>query len=184
MQIRSLFIQSFPVSGLPYCFYNSLWDGLGLGLFCLVVCFFLFYITKMLMRDCLEQLLSAPCSSLLVCGFAPIISMKKNLLDVLAPPCTLAGCIKVGSRYWGVKTLLWLVCLFANNWLVSTDLGLVVGFTLSIWESCPWMHNYYDAGCGTFQSAFFLSFFRMLIKTAELKRSRFRFFNEESLLFV
>lgn len=85
VQIRSQFIQSFPVLGLPYCFFNSPWGILGLGLFCLVVWVFLFYVTKMPMRDCLEQFLSVPCSSLLVCGFAPTITMKLKLLDVSAP---------------------------------------------------------------------------------------------------
>lgn len=97
MQIRPLFIQSFPVLSLPYCFYNSPWGGLESGLFWLVGFFVLHY--KDADKDCLEQFLSVPCSSLLVCGFAPTVSMKQKLLDVSAPPCALAGCVKVGGWY-------------------------------------------------------------------------------------
>lgn len=46
VQIRPLFIQTFPVLSLPYCFYNSPWGGLGSGLFWLVGWVFCFTLQR------------------------------------------------------------------------------------------------------------------------------------------
>lgn len=146
-----MFIQSFPAILFPQP---------TMGWFVVVFWFFfcgfvfggVFYVTKMLIRDDLELLLSAQHSSLLICSFAPIIGMKQKLHEVSARLCALVGCFKAGAREWkswyGWLVHLWiaLVCycwILSNGWIHT---GL-------IWESCPWMHNYHEVAHGTFESA-------------------------------
>lgn len=66
---------------------------------CFVAVGFVFNVTKMLITDCLELFLSVPCSSLLICDFAPNVGMKQKFLEELVPLYALTECFKVGGRY-------------------------------------------------------------------------------------